>query len=224
MRILLVEDDRKIGQFLERGLREEGHRVTLVTDLAAARARVDDDDAWDVWIVDRMLPDGDGLSLIREARRGGNHTPALCLTARDRVDERVEGLTGGADDYVLKPFAFEELLARLAAVTRRRGGGERIEVADLSIDPAGRRVFRAGTEIKLTAREFELLKYLAERPGRVVTRTRLLEAVWDTSHDPGTNVVDVYVSYLRAKIDKGFDPPLLHTVRGVGYVLEAEPR
>lgn len=223
MRILLVEDDRKIGPFLQRGLGEEGHRVTLVTDLAQARARADDD-GWDLWIVDRMLPDGDGLSLIREARRGGNRTPALCLTARDRVDERVEGLTGGADDYVLKPFAFEELLARIEAVTRRGGARDRIEVADLSIDPAGHRVFRQGQEIKLTAREFDLLKYLAERPGRVVTRTRLLEAVWDTSHDPGTNVVDVYVSYLRAKIDKGYDRPLLHTVRGVGYVLEADPR
>jgi two-component system OmpR family response regulator len=223
MRILLVEDDRAFGAFLERGLREEGHRVTRVTDLAAARARVDDD-GWDLWIVDRMLPDGDGLSLIRDARRGGIRTPALCLTARDRVEERVAGLHGGADDYVLKPFAFEELLARIEAVTRRSGAPERLEVGDLSIDPERRRVFRAGREIKLTAREFDLLRYLAERPGRVVSRSRLLEAVWDTTHDPGTNVVDVYVSYLRGKIDKGFPTPLIHTVRGVGYVLQAEPR
>ncbi len=223
MRILLVEDDPRIGRFLERGLREEGNHVTLVTDLAQARTKVEE--AWDVWVVDRMLPDGDGLTLVREARRAGNRTPALCLTARDRVDERVEGLHGGADDYILKPFSFEELLARIAAVTRRtRAHPEELVVADLLIDLAGHRVHRGEAEIKLTAREFELLRYLAERPGRVVSRTRLLEAVWDTSHDPGTNVVDVYVSYLRAKIDKGFEPPLLHTVRGVGYVLEAQPR
>lgn len=223
MRILLVEDDPRIGRFLERGLREEGNHVTLVTDLAQARTKVEEE--WDVWVVDRMLPDGDGLTLVREARRAGNRTPALCLTARDRVDERVEGLHGGADDYILKPFSFEELLARIAAVTRRtRAHPEELVVADLLIDLAGHRVHRGDVEIKLTAREFELLRYLAERPGRVVSRTRLLEAVWDTSHDPGTNVVDVYVSYLRAKIDKGFEPPLLHTVRGVGYVLEAQPR
>jgi DNA-binding response OmpR family regulator len=223
VRILLVEDDPRIGRFLERGLREEGNHVTLVTDLAQARTKVEED--WDVWVVDRMLPDGDGLTLVREARRAGNRTPALCLTARDRVDERVEGLHGGADDYILKPFSFEELLARIAAVTRRtRAHPEELVVADLLIDLAGHRVHRGEAEIKLTAREFELLRYLAERPGRVVSRTRLLEAVWDTSHDPGTNVVDVYVSYLRAKIDKGFEPPLLHTVRGVGYVLEAQPR
>jgi two-component system OmpR family response regulator len=223
VRILLVEDDPRIGRFLERGLREEGNHVTLVTDLAQARTKVEE--AWDVWVVDRMLPDGDGLTLVREARRAGNRTPALCLTARDRVDERVEGLHGGADDYILKPFSFEELLARIAAVTRRtRAHPEELVVADLLIDLAGHRVHRGEAEIKLTAREFELLRYLAERPGRVVSRTRLLEAVWDTSHDPGTNVVDVYVSYLRAKIDKGFEPPLLHTVRGVGYVLEAQPR
>jgi len=223
LRILLVEDDPRIGRFLERGLREEGNHVTLVTDLAQARTKVEEE--WDVWVVDRMLPDGDGLTLVREARRAGNRTPALCLTARDRVDERVEGLHGGADDYILKPFSFEELLARIAAVTRRtRAHPEELVVADLLIDLAGHRVHRGDVEIKLTAREFELLRYLAERPGRVVSRTRLLEAVWDTSHDPGTNVVDVYVSYLRAKIDKGFEPPLLHTVRGVGYVLEAQPR
>lgn len=224
MKILLVEDDPRIGRFLERGLREEGHRVTHAPDLATARSRLADD-PHDVWVVDRMLPDGDGLTLIREARRRGDATPALCLTARDRVDERVEGLHGGADDYLVKPFAFEELLARIGAVTRRgRATPERLEVADLALDLPSRRVFRGEVEIKLTAREFDLLRYLAERPGRVVSRTQLLEAVWDTMHDPGTNVVDVYVSYVRAKIDKGFTPPLLHTVRGVGYVLEVEPR
>ena len=222
MRILVVEDERKIAGFLERGLSEEGHRVEVASDLASARRRLSE--GWDLLLVDRMLPDGDGLQLIRELRRDGDQTPTICLTARDRVDERVEGLTGGADDYLVKPFAFEELLARIGAVSRRGGGAERIEIADLVIDLPGRRVFRSGTEIKLTAREFELLRYLAERPGRVISRTRLLEAVWDTTHDPGTNVVDVYVSYLRGKVDKDFDPPLIHTVRGVGYVLETESR
>jgi DNA-binding response OmpR family regulator len=222
MRILVVEDERKIAGFLERGLSEEGHRVTVAVDLASARpiAR----DGWDVLLVDRMLPDGDGLSLIRELRADGDATPAICLTALDRVDARVEGLQRGADDYLVKPFAFEELLARIGAVTRRGGAQERLQVADLVVDVPARRVFRGDTEIKLTVREFDLLRYLAERPGRVVGRTRLLEAVWDTQHDPGTNVVDVYVSYLRAKIDRGFEPSLLHTVRGVGYVLEAEGR
>ena len=222
MRILVIEDERKIGGFLQRGLTEEGHRVEVVPDLASARLRLAD--GWDLLLVDRMLPDGDGLQLVRDLRRDGDPTPTICLTARDRVDERVEGLVGGADDYLVKPFAFEELLARIGAVTRRGGAPERIEIADLVIDLAGRRVFRGGTELKLTAREFDLLRYLAERPGRVISRTRLLEAVWDTTHDPGTNVVDVYVSYLRAKVDKDFEPALIHTVRGVGYVLETEAR
>ncbi len=222
MRILVVEDERKIAGFLQRGLSEEGHRVTVAGDLAEARAHLRD--GWDLLLVDRMLPDGDGLGLVRELRSEGDATPVICLTARDRVDERVEGLTRGADDYLVKPFAFEELLARIGAVTRRGGAQERLQVADLVVDVASRRVFRGEAEIKLTAREFDLLRYLAERAGRVISRTRLLEAVWDTQHDPGTNVVDVYVSYLRAKIDKDFAPPLLHTVRGVGYVLEAEGR
>ena len=222
MRILIVEDERKIAQFLARGLEDEGHRVATAGDLASAKQQLATE--WDLWIVDRMLPDGDGLSLIRDRRRAGDKTPAICLTARDRVEERVEALYGGADDYVLKPFAFDELLARIAAVTRRGAGRERIEIADLVVDLPARRVWRGDTEIKLTVREFDLLRYLAEHPGRVLSRTRLLEAVWDTTHDPQTNVVDVYVSYLRAKIDKGFEPALIHTVRGVGYVLEAEAR
>jgi len=223
MRILVVEDERKIGGFLQRGLTEEGHRVDLATDLAEARRSLALGD-YDLLLVDRMLPDGDGLAVVRELRRDGQRTPAICLTARDRLEERVEGLYGGADDYLVKPFAFDELLARIAAVTRRVPGADRLEVGDLQIDVPARRVYRADTEIGLTAREFDLLRYLAENRGRVLSRTRLLEAVWDTVHDPGTNVVDVYVSYLRAKIDKDFDRPLLHTVRGVGYVLEDRPR
>ena len=223
MKILVVEDEPKIAGFLARGLGDEGHRVDVAGDLSLARVRVGSTD-YDLLLVDRMLPDGDGLSLVRELRRSGTSIPAICLTARDRVEERIEGLYGGADDYLVKPFAFDELLARIAAVTRRGPGAESLVVGDLRIDVGFRRVERSGTEIRLTAREFDLLRYLAEHPGRVISRTRLLEAVWDTIHDPGTNTVDTYVSYLRAKVDKPFGQPLLHTVRGVGYVLEDRPR
>ncbi len=223
MRILVVEDEPKIASFLSRGLTGEGHRVDLVTDLEAARLAVRVE-SYDLLLVDRMLPDGDGLTVVRELRREGKRTPAICLTARDRVEERVEGLRGGADDYLVKPFEFDELLARIAAVTRRAPSAERLEVADLAIDVAAHRVSRAGREIPLTAQEFALLRYLAEHRGHVLSRTRILDAVWGTTHDPRTNVVDVYVSYLRAKIDKGFDYPLLHTVRGAGYVLEEKAR
>jgi DNA-binding response OmpR family regulator len=221
--ILVVEDESKIAGFLERGLTDEGHRVDVAPDLAAARMATREQ-RYDLILVDRMLPDGDGLSIVLDLRRRQDHTPAICLTARDRVEERVEGLYGGADDYLVKPFALDELLARIAAVVRRSPRGDAIEVADLVIDVAGRRVTRGGREIRLTAQEFALLRYLAENEGRVLSRTRILDAVWGATHDPRTNVVDVYVSYLRAKIDKGFDPPLIHTVRGAGYVLEEAPR
>ncbi|WP_044965090.1 response regulator transcription factor [Sorangium sp. So ce281] len=223
MRILVIEDERKIAGFLRRGLAEEGHQVHVEEDLAGARRALAQGD-YDLLLVDRALPDGDGLDLIRELRRGGAATPAICLTARDRVGERVEGLHGGADDYLPKPFSFEELLARIAAVSRRAGRSERVEVADLLIDLAAHRVERAGREIHLTAKEFALLRALAESAGRVLSRTRLLERVWDVGHDPGTNVVDVAISALRAKVDRGFARPLIHTVRGVGYVLEERPR
>jgi DNA-binding response OmpR family regulator len=223
MHVLVIEDEKKIAGFLERGLTEEGHRVDVVEDLAEARTAVTLSD-YDLLLVDRMLPDGDGLSVVRELRRDGDQTPAICLTAKDRVDEKVEGLYGGADDYIVKPFAFDELLARIAAVTRRSPASDVIEVRDLVIDVPARRVSRAGEEIRLTAQEFDLLHYLAEHEGRVLSRTRILEAVWDMTHDPRTNVVDVYISYLRSKVDKDFDRPLIHTVRGVGYVLEDRPR
>ncbi len=219
MRILVIEDERKIASFLRRGLEEEGHRVLVAEDLAAARRTVAVEEL-DLLLVDRMLPDGDGLSLVRELRREGNKVPVICLTARDRTEEKVAGLYGGADDYMVKPFSFEELLARIAAVTRRGGAEERLRVGDLEMDLAGHRAFRAGQELPLTPREFVLLRTLAESRGRVLSRTRLLERVWETTHDPGTNVVDVAVSALRAKLDHPFDRPLLHTVRGVGYVLD----
>ncbi len=223
MRILVVEDEPKIAGFLTRGLEGEGHRVDVVGDLEAARLAVRVEH-YDLLLVDRMLPDGDGLAVVRELRRDNDRTPAICLTARDRVEERVEGLYGGADDYLVKPFEFDELLARIAAVTRRVPAADRIEIDDLAIDVAAHRVYRAGREIPLTAQEFALLRYLAENRGRVLSRTRILDSVWGTTHDPRTNVVDVYISYLRAKIDKGFARPLLHTVRGSGYVLEEQQR
>ena len=222
MRILVVEDEAKISAFLARGLSEEGHRVDVAPSVEQARALAAED--FDLLIVDRMLPDGDGLQVVRELRRQGRTTPAICLTARDRLEERVEGLYGGADDYLVKPFDFAELLARIAAVTRRSPTAERIEIGDLVIDLAGRRVSRAGRPLQLTSQEFDLLRYLAENKGRVLSRTRILDAVWGVTHDPRTNLVDVYVSYLRAKIDKGSERPLLHTVRGAGYVLEDRPR
>ncbi|MFO0745292.1 MAG: response regulator transcription factor [Myxococcota bacterium] len=223
MRILVVEDEPKIAGFLARGLTGEGHRVDVVGELDAARLAVKVE-RFDLILVDRMLPDGDGLAVVRELRRDGDRTPAICLTARDRVEERVEGLYGGADDYLVKPFEFDELLARIAAVTRRTPTADRIEVADLAVDVAAHRVYRGGREIALTAQEFALLRYLVEHRGHVLSRTRILDAVWGATHDPRTNVVDVYVSYLRAKIDKGFERPLIHTVRGAGYVLEEQPR
>jgi len=223
MRVLVVEDERKVAGFLQRGLSEEGHVVDVASDLEQARAALGEAD-YDLLLVDRMLPDGDGLSVVREMRRSGSSVAAICLTARDRVEERVEGLYGGADDYLVKPFAFDELLARIAALQRRASSADVLEVGELRIDVPARRVVRGDTAIRLTAQEFDLLRYLAERSGRVISRTRLLSSVWDTMHDPGTNIVDVYISYLRAKIDRGFERPLLHTVRGVGYVLEDRPR
>lgn len=225
MRILVVEDEPGIASLLSRGLSEEGHTVHTVGTLTDARQALRSEQDHDLLIVDRMLPDGDGLELVRERRRANDQRPAILLTARDQVDERVEGLYGGADDYVTKPFAFDELLARISAVSRRRGGSPpRIEVGDLVVDTEALRVWRGGEEIRLTAQEFRLLRYLAEHQGKVLSRTRLLEAVWDVHHDPGTNIVGVYISYLRGKIDKGRASPILHTVRGLGYVLEAQER
>jgi DNA-binding response OmpR family regulator len=220
MQILLIEDDRRIADFLVRGLTEEGHRVEHVTDLKGAQARLDLMEI-DLLIVDRMLPDGDGLALVRALRARGDARPALVLTAMDRVEDRVEGLYGGADDYLNKPFAFEELLARITALSRRSGAvaAGRLTVGDLVVDTTALRVWRAGVEVSLTAQELRLLRVLAENAGRVVSRSKLLDQVWDLKRDPGTNLVDVYISYLRAKIDKGHERPLLHTVRGVGFLL-----
>ena len=222
MRILLIEDDPETVRFVRKGLREAGHVVDQAGDgrqglLLALDAELD------VIVADRMLPGLDGLSIVRSLRAAGRTTPVLVLSALGEVDDRVEGLRAGGDDYLVKPFAFAELSARLEALARRRGGdgalATRLAVADLEMDLLARIVKRAGRVIELQPREFRLLEYLMRHAGQVVTRTMLLEAVWDYHFDPQTNVIDVHVSRLRRKIDRGFDIPLLHTVRGAGYVI-----
>jgi two-component system, OmpR family, response regulator len=224
MKILVIEDDRDAAQWLSNGFRESGHTVDVAYDgehglgLALANDH-------DVVIVDRMLPKLDGLSLIRKARDEGMATPVLILSALGDVDERVRGLRAGGDDYLAKPYAFSELLARVEGLGRRSGSEvleTRLRAADMEIDLLSRTVTRSGKSIVLQPREFKLLEYLVRNAGHIVTRTMLLENVWDYHFDPQTNVIDVHVSRLRAKIDKGFDPPLLHTVRGAGYMIRAD--
>ena len=221
MRFLIIEDDAETREFIVQGLSESGHSAdeTAVGREGLLLALERD---YDAIVLDRMLPGLDGLSIVTTLRAEGKRTPILILSALGEVDDRVEGLTRGGDDYLVKPFAFSELLARLEALTRRRdseGPETRLRVADLEMDLLSRRVKRAGKTIDLQPREFRLLEYLMRHSGQVVTRTMLLEKVWDYHFDPQTNVIDVHVSRLRSKIDKGFDPPLLHTVRGAGYVL-----
>jgi two-component system OmpR family response regulator len=224
MRLLVVEDDRSIADFVAVGLRQEGHVVDVAADgvlgLEAAQAA-----AYDAAVVDVMLPRLDGLSLVTALRRAKVATPILFLSARHTVDDRVKGLQSGGDDYLTKPFAFSELLARLQAITRR--GHLAAEAAELSVDDLrvnrlSRRVERAGTVIELRPREYTLLEYLMRHAGHVVSKTMIVSHVWDYSFDTGTNAVDVLVHRLRDKIDKGFERKLLHTVRGVGYVLKVE--
>lgn len=225
MRILIIEDDAETAAYLVKGLSESGHRAERVGDGKDGLFLALEED-FDVLVVDRMLPGLDGLALIRSLRAAGKKTPALFLSALGEVDDRVEGLRAGGDDYLVKPFAFSELLARLEALLRR-GEGEQsprtvLKVADLEMDLLTRAVRRAGRNIELQPREFRLLEYLLRHSGQVVTRTMLLESVWDYHFDPQTNVIDVHISRLRSKIDKDFERPLLHTVRGAGYVLRAE--
>jgi len=221
MRVLIVEDDEDAVRYMIKGLKEAGIAVDHAADGAEGFALATDG-RYDACVVDRMLPRLDGLSLIERLRAEGNETPVLVLSALGKVDDRVRGLRAGADDYLVKPFAFSELLARLEALVRRRSPAEvetRLSVADLEMDLLSREVTRAGTRLELQPREFAMLEYLMRHAGQVVTRTMLLENVWDYHFDPQTNVIGVHVSRLRAKIDKGFDAPLLHTVRGAGYCL-----
>ncbi|UIJ74151.1 response regulator transcription factor [Aurantimonas sp. HBX-1] len=224
MKVLLIEDDPTTAAYVVQGLRQEGHDCDhaisgpIGLELAFTRA-------YDAMVVDRMLPGLDGLSLMRALRAGGNGVPAIFLTAVGGVDDRVEGLEAGADDYLLKPFAFSELMARLSALTRRTAGKRQEEtilrVGDLEMNLIARTVSRAGVPIELQPREFRLLEYLMRNRGRVLTRTMLLERVWEFHFDPKTNVVETHVSRLRAKIDRPFAGEMIRTVRGSGYSIDA---
>ncbi|MGJ8589467.1 MAG: winged helix-turn-helix domain-containing protein [Yoonia sp.] len=223
MKLLVVEDDETTGSYIARGLREEGQTVDLVTNgrdalIQATGAK------YDVLVVDRMVPEVDGMTLVKTLRGAGNQTPVLFLTSLGSVEDRIAGLTSGGDDYLVKPFAFGELSARVAALARRAPLVEQetvLEAGDLRMDLIRRQVTRGGVEIDLLPREFAILEHLLRRKGRVQTRTMLLEAIWDISFDPMTNVVETHISRLRAKVDKPFDTELIQTVRGAGYRIAA---
>jgi two-component system OmpR family response regulator len=223
MRVLVVEDNPDMGPYLEQGLREQGFAVDLVTD-GNEGFRHAASGVYDLLILDRMLPGRDGLEILRRLRAQEIRTPAIFLTARSAVLDRVEGLDAGADDYLVKPFSFAELLARIRVVLRR--GPENapavLRVGDLSLDPATHTVERAGQRIELSTKQFALLHYLMRNAGQVVSRTMIQEHVWNYDFDALTNVVDVHINRLRNKVDRGFDRPLIHTLRGVGYVLREE--
>ena len=223
MKILVIEDDREAADYLRKAFGEAGHTAHVAGDGESGLAMAENGE-YDVLVVDRMLPRRDGLSMISALRAAGDETPALILSALGEVDDRVTGLRAGGDDYLTKPYAFSELLARVE-VLNRRAGSKDVEtvyrVGDLELDRLSHTVKRAGREITLQPREFRLLEYLMRHAGQVVTRTMLLENVWDYHFDPQTNVIDVHISRLRGKIEKEFDSPVLHTVRGAGYMLKA---
>jgi DNA-binding response OmpR family regulator len=224
MRILVVEDERRIAAFIERGLEEEHYAVDVAYDGEEAldwAAVVD----YDLILLDILLPKKDGIQVCRELRDRGSKVPILMLTARDAVEDRVRGLDSGADDYLVKPFAFQELLARIRALLRRQSEVKttQIQVGDLVLDTVTRRATRAGQVIELTAREYALLEFLMRHPRQVLSRTQIGEHVWDYDFFSTSNVVDVYIGYLRRKIDRDFDVKLIQTVRGAGYKIEAEP-
>lgn len=224
MRLLLVEDDARIGQFVVKGLEQEGHVVDWTRDGEDGLKRLDEHE-YDAAVVDVMLPRRDGLSLVREGRRRGNDTPLLVLSAKGSVDDRVAGLEAGADDYLVKPFSFVELSARLGALVRRAAGAATpfvLRYDDLEMDLRTRKVQRRGEELELQPKEFALLEYFLRNPERVLSKTMILQHVWDYAFDPQTNVVDVLVHRLRKKIDQPFDTSLIQTIRGMGYVLREE--
>jgi two-component system, OmpR family, response regulator len=219
LKILLIEDDRESADYVANGLREEGHMVTQVASGAEGLVFTLGN-KFDLLVVDRMIPGLDGLNLVKSLRAAGHHTPVLFLTALGGVEDRVSGLNAGGDDYLVKPFAFSELVARVAALGRRprtTAAETRLHVLDLELDLLSRNVRRRGELIELQPREFRLLEYLMRHAGQVVTRTMLLEHVWDIHFDPRTNVVETHISRLRSKVDKGFEAQLIHTVRGAGY-------
>ena len=220
MRILVVEDEKKVASFIKRGLEQESYAVDTAHDGLEGEhfARVND---YDVIILDIMLPKKNGLDVLKDLKAAGMATPVILLTARDSVEDRVRGLNLGADDYLVKPFAFEELIARINVLLRRGGTGLPVlKFSDLSLDPATRKARRGDREVELTVKEYALLEYLLRNPNRVLTRALIAEHVWDQSFDSETNVVDVYINHLRAKLDSDPSKRLIHTVRGVGYVLK----
>jgi len=223
MKILIIEDDKVASDYLAKALSEKAHVVDQVEDGMEGLYRASNE-PYDALIVDRMLPSLDGLALIETLRKAGKETPVMIVSALGEVDERVRGLRSGGDDYLVKPYAFAELLARLEILVNRRGATSaetKLSVEDLEMDLLSRSVQRGGKSIELQPREFLLLEFLLRHAEQVVTRTMLLESVWDYHFDPQTNVIDVHISRLRSKIDKGFDKPLIHTVRGAGYCLRA---
>ncbi|MDZ4370455.1 MAG: response regulator transcription factor [Phenylobacterium sp.] len=223
MHVLVVEDDERVASHVVKGLKGEGWLVDHVADGRQALFQVAAE-TYDVIVLDRMLPNVDGLKILQTMRASGDNTPVLVLSALGDVDNRVKGLRAGGDDYLAKPFAFSELLARVEALSRRKGVVQEtteLQLADLEMNLLSRTVTRQGRPIDLTAREFMLLEYLLRNAGRVVSRSMLLEAVWDYNFDPQTNIIDQHVSRLRQKIDRDFDPPLLQTVRGMGYTIRA---
>ena len=224
MRVLLIEDDQQIANFVFNGLKEGGNKVKVVSNGKEGLLKATNE-TFDILLIDRMLPSLDGLSIIRILRASGNNTPALIVSALDEVDERVRGLRGGCDDYLVKPFSFAELEARIEALVRRfqtapQGVDLELRAEDLVLNILGQSVTRGGKRIQLQNREFRLLRCLLEHKGQVVTRTMLLELVWDYHFDPQTNVIDVHISRLRRKIDEGFALPIIKTVRGSGYLIE----
>jgi two-component system OmpR family response regulator len=223
--VLLIEDDTEAARFLIKGLRDSGYTVEHAAEGRAGLAQAGSG-RYDLVITDRMLPHVDGLAIIEAMRAQGIATPVLVLSALGGVDDRIRGLKAGGDDYLTKPFAFAELLARMEALLRRHPSAPnatRLKVEDLEFDLLARRVSRAGREVELTGRELKLLEYLMRRAGQVVTRTMLLEGVWDLHFDPQSNLIDVHISRLRQAIDRGTDKALIHTVRGTGYLLGREP-
>jgi heavy metal response regulator len=223
MRILVVEDEKKVAGFIKQGLEEEGYAIDVAFD-GREGLLMALDGVHDLIILDINLPKIDGLAVLQEFRKNHGNTPVLLLTVRAAIEDKVLGLDTGADDYLTKPFSFQELLARIRALLRRRveAAPPLLQVADLTLDPARRIVSRGTERVELSTKEFALLDYFMRNPGRVLTRTMIAEHVWDYDFDPMSNIIDVYVNYLRKKIDTGREPKLIHTVRGVGYVLQVE--
>lgn len=224
LRLLVIEDDKQVLSYIAKGMKEAGHNVDTA-DNGKDGLFLATTENYDAMVIDRMLPEMDGLTIIKTIRGAGNSTPALILSALGEVDDRVEGLRSGGDDYLVKPFAFSELLIRLEIISRRQNNPANtqetiLHVADLELDLLSRKVTRDGNELDLKARELQLLEYLLRHKGQVVTRTMLLEHVWDYDFDPQTNIIDVHISRLRGKLDKGYETQLVKTIRGAGYIIE----